>query len=294
MYTRHDDDYDDDDDDDPLPSSSQTDASCARRRSAGPRKIALIAAAPRAIEHRVRRARGGPPPPSSSSWCRRPSPTFTRRWRWRRPRRWGGGPWQLGGRWLKMIQPPGKETPRTAATPLTRIFPRSPPRRTRRRCCPSRIASFYRSPRTDARMRSPIASGGPSTRLRGRSSRWSSPRTRVRPRRPPRRPPPSICRIACDTLLSRMSAEIDCLSPSHCEWIASFGGGDKISENLRAIDFGINSTYLHAHMPKINSSSVKICESSHKVLAQFSPSSRPLLAQKFSIVTRRSIIYSHP
>jgi hypothetical protein len=83
-----------------------------------------------------------------------------------------------------------------------------------------------------------------------------------------------------------MSAEIDCLSPSHCEWIASFGGGDKISETLRAIDFGINSTYLHAHMPKINSSSVKICESSHKVLAQFSPSSRPLLAQKFSIVTR--------
>ena len=46
----------------------------------------------------------------------------------------------------------------------------------------------------------------------------------------------------------------------------------KLSE---AVDFGINSTYLHAHMPKINSSSVKICESSQKVLAQ-----------KFSIVTR--------
>ena len=46
----------------------------------------------------------------------------------------------------------------------------------------------------------------------------------------------------------------------------------KLSE---AVDFGINSTYLHAHMPKINSSSVKICESS-----------RPRLAQKFSIVTR--------
>jgi hypothetical protein len=62
LYTRHNDDYDDDDDD-PLPSSSQTDASCARRRSAGPRKILLIAGAPRAIEHRVRRARGGPPHP---------------------------------------------------------------------------------------------------------------------------------------------------------------------------------------------------------------------------------------
>ncbi len=40
-------------------------------------------------------------------------------------------------------------------------------------------------------------------------------------------PPPSICRIACDALLSRSSAEIDCLSTSHCEWIASFSGGDK-------------------------------------------------------------------
>jgi len=39
-------------------------------------------------------------------------------------------------------------------------------------------------------------------------------------------PPPSICRIACDALSSRSSAEIDCLSTSHCEWIASFGGGD--------------------------------------------------------------------
>ena len=46
----------------------------------------------------------------------------------------------------------------------------------------------------------------------------------------------------------------------------------KLSE---AVDFGINSTYLHAHMPKINSSSVKICESSQKVLKKFSKSSRP-------------------
>ena len=46
----------------------------------------------------------------------------------------------------------------------------------------------------------------------------------------------------------------------------------KLSE---AVDFGINSTYLHAHMPKMNSSSVKICESSQKVLKKFSKSSRP-------------------
>jgi hypothetical protein len=50
---------------------------------------------------------------------------------------------------------------------------------------------------------------------------------------------------------------------------------EKISETLFTIDFGTNSTYEHSHMPKINSSSVKICESS-----------RPRLAQKFSIVTR--------
>ena len=45
--------------------------------------------------------------------------------------------------------------------------------------------------------------------------------------------------------------------------------------NSPAVDFGINSTYLHAHMPKINSSSVEICESSQKVLRKFSKSSRP-------------------
>jgi hypothetical protein len=39
-------------------------------------------------------------------------------------------------------------------------------------------------------------------------------------------------------------------------------------------------------MPKINSSSVKICESSQKVLKKFSKSSQKVLAQKFSIVTR--------
>ncbi len=40
-----------------------------------------------------------------------------------------------------------------------------------------------------------------------------------------------------------------------------------------AVDFGINSTYLHAHKPKINSSSVKIV----KVLKKFSKSSQKVL-----------------
>ena len=50
----------------------------------------------------------------------------------------------------------------------------------------------------------------------------------------------------------------------------------KLSE---AVDFGINSTYLHTHMPKTNSSSVKICESSRPRLARVSPASRPRLAR---------------
>ena len=44
---------------------------------------------------------------------------------------------------------------------------------------------------------------------------------------------------------------------------------------LSPVDFGINSTYLHAHMPKINSSYVKICESSRQRLARVSLASRP-------------------
>jgi hypothetical protein len=44
---------------------------------------------------------------------------------------------------------------------------------------------------------------------------------------------------------------------------------------IASIDFGINSTYEHSHMPKINSSSVKICESSRLLLTQFSPASHP-------------------
>ncbi len=58
---------------------------------------------------------------------------------------------------------------------------------------------------------------------------------------------------------------------------------DRLNKLSEAVDFGINSTYLHAHMPKINSSSVKICESS-----------RPRLAQKFSIVTRAVCVAHAP
>ncbi len=63
--------------------------------------------------------------------------------------------------------------------------------------------------------------------------------------------------------------------------------------NSPAVDFGIESTYLHAHMPKINSSSVKICESSQKVLKKFSKSSQKVLkkfSKKFSIVTRAVVV----
>ena len=41
------------------------------------------------------------------------------------------------------------------------------------------------------------------------------------------------------------------------------------------VEYGTNSTYEHSHMPKINSSYVKICESSCPRLAQVSPASRP-------------------
>ncbi len=39
---------------------------------------------------------------------------------------------------------------------------------------------------------------------------------------------------------------------------------------LRPVENGTFFTYLHAHMPKMNGSYVTICESSRKVLAEFS------------------------
>ncbi len=46
-----------------------------------------------------------------------------------------------------------------------------------------------------------------------------------------------------------------------------------LKEDLRTlypVEIGTFSTYLHAHMPKINSSPVKNCKSSQKVLKKFS------------------------
>ena len=43
----------------------------------------------------------------------------------------------------------------------------------------------------------------------------------------------------------------------------------KIFETLGHVEFGMPYTYEHAHMPKINSSPVKILQSSCKVLAEF-------------------------
>jgi hypothetical protein len=53
----------------------------------------------------------------------------------------------------------------------------------------------------------------------------------------------------------------------------------KISETLFTVNFGTNSTYEHSHMPKINSSSVKICESSRPRLARLKELSPYLLTR---------------
>ncbi len=55
-------------------------------------------------------------------------------------------------------------------------------------------------------------------------------------------------------------------------------------QTLCPVENGTFSTYLHAHMPKINSSHVKICKSSQKVLKRFSE----LGLQNFTIV--RSVL----
>ena len=53
------------------------------------------------------------------------------------------------------------------------------------------------------------------------------------------------------------------------------------AQNALDVEYGTNS------MPKINSSYVKICESSQKVLAQFLPTSRPKIINCY---LRRSIV----
>jgi hypothetical protein len=68
---------------------------------------------------------------------------------------------------------------------------------------------------------------------------------------------------------------------------------EKISKTLFTIDFGMHSTYEHSHMPKINSSSVKICESSHLRLARVLPASCPRLARVLP-ASRPKILNCYP
>ena len=52
----------------------------------------------------------------------------------------------------------------------------------------------------------------------------------------------------------------------------------RLAKNLQIaldVEYGTHSTYLHTHMPKMNSSYVKICESSRPLLARTLPASRP-------------------
>ncbi len=53
------------------------------------------------------------------------------------------------------------------------------------------------------------------------------------------------------------------------------GEASKNLQNALNIKYCTHSTYLHAHIPKMNSSYVKICESSCLLLARISPASRP-------------------
>jgi hypothetical protein len=62
-----------------------------------------------------------------------------------------------------------------------------------------------------------------------------------------------------------------------------------LAQNTGPVDLGTNYTYLHAHMPKTNSSSVKICENSCPLLAQFLPAFRP---KSLNCYPRRSSLCS--
>ena len=66
------------------------------------------------------------------------------------------------------------------------------------------------------------------------------------------------------------------------DYIRYHGEASKNLQNALDVEYGTNSTYLPAHMPKKKVPMSKFM----KVLARFLPVSRPRLAQKFSIVTR--------
>ena len=55
----------------------------------------------------------------------------------------------------------------------------------------------------------------------------------------------------------------------HVRYIRYHGEASENLQNALNVEYGTNSTYEHAHMPKIKSSSVKILQSSRKVLAEF-------------------------
>ena len=55
----------------------------------------------------------------------------------------------------------------------------------------------------------------------------------------------------------------------HVRYIRYHGEASKNLQNALDVEYGTNSTYERAHMPKINSSPVKILQSSCNVLAEF-------------------------
>jgi hypothetical protein len=68
----------------------------------------------------------------------------------------------------------------------------------------------------------------------------------------------------------------------HVQYILYHGEASKNLQNALTVEYGTNYTYLHAHMPKMNSSSVKICESSRPLLARFLPASHPKILNCYS------------
>jgi hypothetical protein len=66
------------------------------------------------------------------------------------------------------------------------------------------------------------------------------------------------------------------------------------AQNALDVEYGTNSTYLHAHMPKINSSYVKICESSQKssgpVLVHLSPKILDCYRRRSIVVCEQLIV----
>ena len=65
----------------------------------------------------------------------------------------------------------------------------------------------------------------------------------------------------------------------HVRYIRYHGEASENLQNALDVEYGTNSTYEHAHMPKINSSPVKILPSSRNVLAEFAELGLQILSQ---------------